>query len=328
MFIKELEMRTTFILVASLLLCCSLAVAQGPGPVIITDDLAMQQPLPPPPPPGAVGAAPDVFFRAQRADDKVTMTYFAVGEMGKPVTGAPYSATAITETTQVLADGNRIVNKTESQVARDSQGRTRRQEMTSNIGPLATNAPKMAFINDPVDRVSYIVNLNDKTAQVLKMPAGAQGLAGASAMALPPSMAKSTAGGAGVVTVQKRVLVAGDNPGMEQRVWVSAPDDPSQTKTESLGTQTIEGVSAVGTRTTRTIPAGEIGNERPLKITSEVWTSPDLQMVIMSKRNDPRIGETVYKLTNIQRTDPDPSLFRVPSGFSINQESGIRTKGE
>ncbi len=90
-------------------------------------------------------------------------------------------------------------------------------------------------------------------------------------------------------------------------------------KTESLGTQTIEGVSAEGTRTTRTIPAGEIGNERALEITSEVWTSPDLKMVVLSKRNDPRIGETVYKLTNIQRADPDPSLFQVPSGFTTKQ---------
>ena len=119
--------------------------------------------------------------------------------------------------------------------------------------------------------------------------------------------------------MEKKIIVAGGNPGVEQRVWVNSSEDASQMKTESLGTQTIEGVSAEGTRTTRTIPAGEIGNERPLEITSEVWTSPDLQMVVLSKRNDPRIGETVYKLTNIQRADPDPSLFQVPSGFTTKQ---------
>ncbi len=100
---------------------------------------------------------------------------------------------------------------------------------------------------------------------------------------------------------------------------MNSAGDPSETKTESLGTQTIGGVSAVGTRTTRTIPAGEIGNEQPLEITSEVWTSPDLQMVVLSKRNDPRIGETVYRLTNIQRAEPDPSLFQIPSGFTIDR---------
>jgi hypothetical protein len=79
----------------------------------------------------------------------------------------------------------------------------------------------------------------------------------------------------------------------------------------------VEGVSAEGVRTTRTIPAGQIGNERALEITSEVWTSPELQMVILSKRNDPRFGETVYKLTDIKRAEPDPSLFQVPANFSI-----------
>jgi hypothetical protein len=129
---------------------------------------------------------------------------------------------------------------------------------------------------------------------------------------------KDGAGAPGQAAVQKRVLIAGGGAGVgvEQRVWVSSAED-GQAKTESLGKQTIEGVTAAGTRTTRTIPAGEIGNERPLEITSEVWTSPDLQILVLSKRTDPRIGETVYRLTNIQRGDPDPSLFRVPSGFTM-----------
>lgn len=311
-------MKNTVLLIASILFGCSWMIGQGPGPAAVPDDMLMQQPFPPP----DGGAPPNVFFHTQKSGDKVTTSYMAIADTSKPVTGAPYKATATTETTQVLADGNRIVNKTESQLARDSQGRTRRQELTSNIGPLSTNAPKMAFINDPVEKVSYVLDLNDKTAHVMKGPAVTRSFVG------PGAVAKAVPPGAGPATFEKRIIVAGGNSGMEQRVWVSSPDDPSQTKTESLGTQTIEGISATGTRTTRTIPAGEIGNERPLEITSEVWTSPDLQMVIMSKRNDPRVGDTVYKLTNIQRADPDPSLFQVPSGFSVNQESGVRTKGE
>ena len=303
-------MRNIFAAIAIVALCCWMA-GQAPARPVVADDMLMQQPLPPP----EGGAPPNVFFHTQKSGDKMTMSYFAIGD-SKPVTGAPYSATAVTETTQVLADGNRIVNKMESQVARDSQGRTRRQEMMSNLGPLATNAPKMAFINDPVGKVSYVLDLNDKTAQVVKLPPPGEG-PHAMAMVLAPNVAKATAGtNTETVTVQKKVVIAGDGPGVEQRVWVNN-DDASQAKTESLGTQTIEGVSATGTRTTRTIPAGEIGNERPLEITSEVWTSPDLQMVVLSKRNDPRVGETVYKLTNIQRAEPDPSLFQVPSGFTM-----------
>ena len=96
------------------------------------------------------------------------------------------------------------MNKTESQLARDSQGRTRRQEMTSNIGPLATNAPKIAFINDPVDKVSYLLDLSDKTAQVIKLPAGA--LLSLLRAQMPH---KPVPPGTGPVTVEKRIIVAG-----------------------------------------------------------------------------------------------------------------------
>lgn len=88
----------------------------------------------------------------------------------------------------------------------------------------------------------------------------------------------------------------------------------------------IEGVRAEGKRTTRTIPAGQIGNERPIEITSEVWTSPDLRMIVLSKHNDPRFGETVYRLTNIQRGEPDHSLFTVPDKFTVKDIP--RHKGE
>jgi hypothetical protein len=313
-------MRNSIVLIATVLLGCACMIGQNSGAVVVSnDDMAMQLPVPPPPPDSGA-APPNVFFRTQRvAGDKVAMSYFAVSD-SKPVTGAPYTATATTETTQVLSDGNRIVNKMESQLARDGQGRTRRQETMSNVGPLATNAPKMAFINDPVANVSYILDLNDKTAQVVKVPM-APPPPGQIATAIAPGVAKATAAaaGAGTVTVQKRVMIGGGGPGVEQRVWVNSNED-GEVKTESLGTQTVEGVPATGTRTTRTIPAGEIGNERPIEITSEVWISSELQMVVMSKRTDPRIGETVYKLTNIQRAEPDPSLFQVPSGFTTKSE--------
>ncbi len=81
----------------------------------------------------------------------------------------------------------------------------------------------------------------------------------------------------------------------------------------------IEGVEAEGTRTTMTIPAGEIGNERPIEIVSERWYSPELQLVVMTRHSDPRSGETTYKLTNINRTEPAKSLFEVPAGYTIKE---------
>src|SRR2546428_519360 len=95
----------------------------------------------------------------------------------------------------------------------------------------------------------------------------------------------------------------------------------SSAKTESLGTQAIEGLQAEGTRTTFTIPAGQIGNDRPIDIVDERWYSPDLQVVVLSKHSDPRMGEHVYRLTNITRAEPARTLFEVPSDYTVTERS-------
>ena len=89
-------------------------------------------------------------------------------------------------------------------------------------------------------------------------------------------------------------------------------------KTESLGKQTIEGIEAEGTRSTLTIAAGEIGNRLPIEITDERWYSAELQTMLMSKHHDPRSGDTIYRLTNINRGEPDRSLFEVPLDYTLN----------
>jgi len=94
--------------------------------------------------------------------------------------------------------------------------------------------------------------------------------------------------------------------------WKS--DSPKQeadgtVKKESLGTQAINGVNAEGTRITHTVPAGQIGNDKPIQIVFERWYSPDLQIVVKSTRNDPRFGTTTYALSNVQRTEPAAALF-------------------
>jgi len=96
-------------------------------------------------------------------------------------------------------------------------------------------------------------------------------------------------------------------------------------KTESLGAQMVEGVQAQGTRITRTIPAGQVGNEQPLQIVTESWYSPDLQMVVMRKSSDPRRGDTVTQLTNVNRGEPSSTLFQVPADFTVSE--GPRGRG-
>src|SRR6185436_13103454 len=95
---------------------------------------------------------------------------------------------------------------------------------------------------------------------------------------------------------------------------MAAPNPPV---VESLGRQVIEGVEAEGTRSTVTIPAGQIGNELPLNMVSERWFSPELRVLVLSRQSDPRFGETTYRLTNIVRQEPAADLFEVPSDFKV-----------
>jgi hypothetical protein len=217
---------------------------------------------------------------------------------GKVVKGAPFSAVAVSETTQTLADGNHITRTTQTNLYRDSQGRFRKEVTLSAIGPLAASGQPHSFveISDPVAGTSYVLEPDQKVAR--QMP-GRMG------------MRVRTNGGA--------VGPGGPGDVVYRTFNSSAANAKANAKTESLGTQTIDGVVAEGTRITRTIAAGEIGNEKPITVVSERWYSADLQMDIKSTHSDPRFGDTTYTLTTIQRTEPSPSLFAVPSDYTIEQ---------
>lgn len=88
---------------------------------------------------------------------------------------------------------------------------------------------------------------------------------------------------------------------------------------ESLPAQMINGALAQGTRTTETIPVGKIGNDRAISIVNERWFSDDLQMLVKSSSSDPRFGESVYQLSAIVQASPDPSLFQIPSDYTIRK---------
>lgn len=235
------------------------------------------------------------------------------GEMvgGSAVTGAPYSAEAVTETAQTLPDGNRIVNKSSSKIYRDSAGRERREQPLPNFGklPAGETAPVMIMISDPVGKVNYSLETRSKTAT--KMPTAG-----------PFSVAVKGQATSGTFTA---VVPAPSAGGGGNRIYLSqgmlgmSPD--SAQKKEDLGRRTIEGVPVEGTRTTTTIPAGQVGNERPIDIVSERWYSSDLQVLVMSKDTDPRMGETTYQLTNVSRVEPVPSLFEVPPDYQVNDLS-------
>lgn len=239
---------------------------------------------------------------------------FVSGELvgGSPVKGAPYSGNAVTENTQTLADGNHIVNRTTASVYRDGDGRERREQALPNIGGFAPQgAPTTTvFISDPVAGVNYSLNPDDKTAIKLPIP---------QLSTMPPG-----AHGEAHIMVQ-RVGVGAPMPGMaavngpQMMVFSKSATGaaPAAPAVEQLGTKVVEGVQAEGTRTTITIPAGQIGNDKPIQIVDEVWRSPELQVIVHSEHNDPRMGSTVYSLQNISRSDPPPTLFQVPGDYTV-----------
>ena len=243
---------------------------------------------------------------------------FAWRGSATPVQGAPYSATITNESIQTLADGNRIVQTSTGTTARDSEGRTRQETELPAIGNLsAENAPRLAFIQDPIAQTSYTLNLTEKTAQKMPAPPLLPGGGVSTSAGMMKMKALHTDVGAGPAPESVATAMGPPPPGaifVEKHVSIS---DAGQANTEELGTETMEGLLVTGVRATRTIPAGEIGNERAMTIVTEVWTSPDLKTVIYSKRTDPRMGEQTFRLTNIVRAEPSPSLFIVPGDFKI-----------
>jgi hypothetical protein len=224
---------------------------------------------------------------------------------GRVVKNAPYSADIVTETTQTLADGNHIRQSSTAKVYRDTEGRTRREQSLNALGGLAANAnlPPVVFINDPVAGFNYALNPRDRTATKSAWARLGRALYDQPMARLrqpPPDRNAANAGR-----------------------WGRGGAARQNLKTESLGRQTIEGVPADGTRTTMTIPAGQWGNEQPIQIVTERWYSPDLQTVVLSKHTDPRMGETISKLSNISRSEPPNSLFEPPADYKVT-EAGHR----
>ncbi len=339
---------------------------------------------------------------------------FVANEMSfdtKLVKGLPFSAVAINESTQTLSDGNRIVRRTSSGIYRDSEGRTRREQVLNSVGPYTAggNSVQRVFINDPGTGNNYVLDPKTLTAQkfapnrfgqitmrdvkidaviaatAIKVSGGVlQGLAVKKIQPSYPAIAKA-AGAEGTVQVQVTIDESGkvtaaevisghpllrdaaldaakgwafkptelsgtavkaqgtltfnftlekSNLGDGEKQAPPAPAAPAaialprtvfaggvktESRTESLGIQKIDGIDAEGTRTVNTIPAGALGNERPIDIISERWFSPELQIVVLTRHSDPRTGENVYRLENVNRSEPHADLFRVPSDYSVSE---------
>lgn len=218
------------------------------------------------------------------------------GQTG-PVRGKPFSAIEVHSTKQTLSDGNRIDRSDTSKFYRDAEGRMR-DEGEGNV-----------LIFDPVGGATYEINPQAKT--YVKWSAGSD---------------KATTT---IVAMKNGTWVNTTNrPGVGQAMQIVPKEHVpyhsehvTAYQTEDLGEKMLNGVPCKGTRTTMTIPIGEVGNTQEIKIIDERWYSEDLGALVKSSTNDPRFGVSTYELTNIVQTDPDVSLFQIPADYALKQRS-------
>jgi hypothetical protein len=327
------------LLLAALLACCTLpSLAEDTAPA----------PAAPAAPARSGWAPPDEALRIVRRDH------------AQPVKNAPYSAQAVSERLQQLADGNQIERRTRSASYRDSAGRTR-HEVRNASGEL-----RSVTINDPVAGSTWILNPQARTAQRLPARADLERIARTAretARAQIERMrkegrlpAREPAQGEDGVAVRVERSDDGGRDGRREVVRVvRLPRMPgldageigprlgpmlagavsgaladtkwaSKAVSRELGTRDFDGVKAEGKQRSYEIPAGEIGNRNPIVVLDETWYSPELQVTVYAKHSDPRSGEYVYRLEGIKRGEPDASLFAVPPDYRV-REPGNRAPG-
>ena len=265
---------------------------------------------------------------------------YPVTVMGKPTKSAPYSADEITESLQVLSDGTRIGSQSQVTVYRDGEGRVRRE------------TPSQITIWDPTENVSYTLDPKAMTAVKSSMGRAVYNFAGvpssdkatiefsvhATSLGTEVSRQQATSEAQLVaVTLDKlkaeiaasgKGMVVNGNPANPQTadalkeqldvaMTKAAKIAAVPSKNENLGQKVMQGLTVDGTRSTSTIEAGAIGNDRPINTVSERWYSAELQTAVYTKRSDPRTGEETFRLSNVRRGEPGADLFMLPPGYQL-----------
>jgi hypothetical protein len=270
-----------------------------------------------------------------------------------PVKGAPYSADIIIQSSQTLADGNHISNKNVGHVYRDGEGRTRREQdgavlVVTRNEPVITTKSMMISIVDPVAGYSYSLNPEQKIAwrtpigaskelldkiQVVAAQRSSQPLTDEQKARMADELKMAKADAEKIAVAKERAAQSADGPSKaSSEVIARAGGRGGLTgyafiEPGPLEHATIDGLAVEGRKTSETIPAGKIGNDQPITITSEEWRSPDLKVLVLTKHNDPRTGESIYRLGNVVRAEPDPSLFMVPPDYTV-KDTNIRRNNE
>jgi hypothetical protein len=197
------------------------------------------------------------------------------------IVNAPYSAAEETELTQTLADGTHMVTRKQTRLYRDSYGRTR-AELFLILDETPPQEPRTIEIKDPVAGSAYTLFVRQRVAR----------------LTAPPVQFPT-------------------NPINFQKPPLPAESMRPKGTSEELGTQSMEGVLAEGLRMTTVYPVGSMGNDKPIQVVSERWVSKELGLTLFEKYSDPRFGETITRVTSLDRAEPDPTLFRIPADYIV-----------
>ena len=215
------------------------------------------------------------------------------------VKGAPFSATQTTVHEQTLADGTIIKSTVEVRLGRDAEGRMRAE---GTLKSSAAAQGRIVSVWNPIDRtaISWISgNPSANFATVIHLPESQlNGMVSALASAPPPSPG------------------APAHPRLAASQPAASPSN-ANIQTEALPQDNIAGLDVIGTRTTQVIPAGTADNDRDITVVSETWTSPELNYTVRQTSSDPRSGTITTELSNVDRAEPDPALFKMPDGYKV-----------
>lgn len=224
----------------------------------------------------------------------------------------PYTAEFKVTQVQTLSGGTTITHVSKEISARDSQGRIFHQATQNAMSVIDESTEyTMGYVDNAADGIQIHWNSQSKRATVIKMPTGSQRQGcwksefGTHRMnfetRLPPN-------------VQTAAKASAKPPAAPN------PVNPLHVEHEDLGTATIQGVEARGTRVTTTTPVGRVGNDRPLVSTIEQWGSRELGIELRGVANDPQQGKRTRELVSLTQGEPDPALFQPPEGYEVVSE--------
>lgn len=219
----------------------------------------------------------------------------------------PYTAEYKATTVQTLANGTTITRESSSVRARGAQNRF----YTAETQPSRAGEPPITLfhISDPVAGTETRWNLPGEKAFVYVLPPAEErhgcwkSESGNNSWGFP-------------LTPEQR---AAENGTQVKEPVVLRPQS-QHPKTESLGTDVIQGLTVRGTRVTFTTPIGEVGNDQPLVRTTENWQSEEYGITVRSISDDPRQGKTTRELISFTPGEPDPTLFQPPQGYEVVTE--------